>query len=317
MKKIRLGIQVWPQTDDWAALLEAARRIDSLGYDYLLGWDHLLSPVGDPQQPVLEGYAVLAAWAATTERARLGLLVGANGFRNPGLVAKAITTVDHISGGRAILGLGAGWNEREHEAYGIDFGHSPGERLDWLEEALQISTSLLHGAEVTHAGPRYRTNRLMLAPGPVQARIPVLIGGTGTRKTLRSVARHADLWSAGFSPAEAERLRDVLHGHCASVGRDPAEIELGVNVCLAIRDDQAEAKRVLLSTFAARGLDAADDDPTFWWGTPEMIAERIAPFVELGFSTFITALPSPYDTETIDRFASEVRPLIQPMFAGV
>ena len=214
MWTIGLGIQLWAQNTDWPSYLEAARLVDELGYDHLWTWDHLLSAVGDPDRPVFEGYTTLAAWAAVTKRARLGLLVGANTFRNPALVAKTIATIDHISGGRAILGLGGGWHVREHAAFGIDFGRGFGDRLDWLEEALQVVRPLLRGEEVTHDGPRYRTDRLRLAPPPVQARIPIMVGGVGEKKTLRSVARHADMWNAQVStrrcPAQARRAPRAL-----------------------------------------------------------------------------------------------------------
>jgi alkanesulfonate monooxygenase SsuD/methylene tetrahydromethanopterin reductase-like flavin-dependent oxidoreductase (luciferase family) len=126
---------------------------------------------------VFEGHATLAAWAMATSRARLGLLVGANTFRNPAVVAKTMATIDHISGGRAIMGLGGGWHEREHAAFGIEFGRGFGERLDWLEEALGIVRPLLAGEEVDHSGPRYRVDHLRLNPSPVQARVPIMVGG--------------------------------------------------------------------------------------------------------------------------------------------
>ena len=130
--QISLGICLWNQAATWAEFEGAAIRAEELGYDHVWTWDHLYAITGDPYQPVYEGYATLAAWAKVTSRARLGLFVGANTFRNPGLVAKALTTIDHLSGGRVIGGLGAAWHELEHEAYGIDFGASPGQRLDWL-----------------------------------------------------------------------------------------------------------------------------------------------------------------------------------------
>ncbi|HWP61882.1 MAG TPA: LLM class flavin-dependent oxidoreductase, partial [Candidatus Binatia bacterium] len=119
---LKLGILLWSQAATWPEMLDAARRVDRLGYDSLWTWDHLYAIFGDPYQPIFEGYATIAAWAMATERTRLGLLVGANTFRNPGLVAKAITTIDHVSGGRAIMGLGGAWFGLEHQAHGIDFG---------------------------------------------------------------------------------------------------------------------------------------------------------------------------------------------------
>ncbi len=213
MTSIGLGIHLWAQNTDWASYLAAARLVDRLGYDHLWTWDHLISAVGDTDRPVFEGYTTLAAWAMATERVRLGLMVGANTFRNPAVLAKTVSTLDHISGGRAILGLGSGWHVREHEAFGLEFGSGFGERLDWLEEALSIVRPLLGGEEVDHVGPHYRVERLRLVPPPVQDRVPIMVGGVGERKTLRSVARHADMWNAQSPLAEAPHKLQVLRDH--------------------------------------------------------------------------------------------------------
>jgi alkanesulfonate monooxygenase SsuD/methylene tetrahydromethanopterin reductase-like flavin-dependent oxidoreductase (luciferase family) len=311
MPNIGLGIQLWAQNTDWASYLAAARRIDELGYDDLWTWDHLLSVVGDDDRPVFEGYTTLAAWAAVTRHVRLGLLVGANTFRNPAVVAKTVATIDHISGGRAILGLGGGWHEREHAAYGIDFGRGFGDRLDWLEEALQIVRPLLRGEEVTHAGPRYRTERLRLIPPPLQERLPIMVGGVGEKKTLRSVARHADMWNAQVDYRDAQHKIDVLHAHCAEVGRDPATIELTYNCKMIIRDDPAEARAVLDRQLAANTLPADFPDESFWVGPVGEIAERIAAFAALGFRTFTIEVLAPFDDQTIERLIGEVKPLVE------
>jgi alkanesulfonate monooxygenase SsuD/methylene tetrahydromethanopterin reductase-like flavin-dependent oxidoreductase (luciferase family) len=311
MSNIGLGIQLWAQNAPWASYLAAAQQVDELGYDHLWTWDHLLAAVGEPDQPVFEGYASLAAWAAVTKRARLGLLVGANTFRNPALVAKSITTIDHISGGRAILGLGGAWHEREHQAYGLDFGRGFGDRLDWLEEALQIVRPLLHGEELSHVGPHYRTDRLRLVPTPVQARLPIMVGGLGERKTLRSVARHADMWNAAVSLEEAPHKLDVLGAHCAEIDRDPATIELTINCKIVIRDRATNARALLDGQLAANRVGPGFANHTFWVGTVEQIAERMVAFVGLGFRTFICELLAPYDDETLHRLINEVKPLVQ------
>src|SRR5712691_4576060 len=197
---MRLGVLLSSQAATWSELLDAAKRVDRLGYDHLWLWDHLLAVFGDPQQPVFEGWTTLAAWAVTTGRVRLGLMVSANTFRNPVLVAKMATTIDHASRGRAILGLGAAWFEPEHRAFGIDFGRSPGERLGWLDDAAGIVRDLLDGKDVTLHSKKYTLERARIAPLPLQARLPVMIGGSGERKTLRIVARYADMWNAAGSP---------------------------------------------------------------------------------------------------------------------
>src|SRR3989337_2487994 len=152
----RLGILLWSQATDWDAFERAAIRIDELGYEHLWTWDHLYAIFGDPYQPIFEGYATVAAWAKVTTRARLGLLVGANTFRNPGLVAKLLTTIDHGSDGRAICGIGGAWFELEHTAHGIEFGSGIGQRLDWMDESVAALHSLFAGETVTSPpGGRY------------------------------------------------------------------------------------------------------------------------------------------------------------------
>src|SRR5919205_2659580 len=143
MSDVRLGILLWSQATDWKSFEENARKADELGYEHVWTWDHLYAIFGDPYQPIFEGWTTLAAWAKVTERARLGLLVGANTFRNPGLVAKIAATLDHVSDGRAILGIGGAWFALEHEAHGIEFGSGFGQRLDWLDESVAAMRTLL------------------------------------------------------------------------------------------------------------------------------------------------------------------------------
>jgi len=170
MTDLKTGILLWAQAASWPEMAEAARRIDRLGYDHLWTWDHLYAIFGDPYQEYFEGWTALAAWAPQTERAKLGLLVGANTFRNPGLTAKIATTLDHISGGRAIVGLGGAWFELEHNAHGIEFGRSVGQRLDWMDEALGAMRALFDGETVTSPpGGHYAFDGLRHHPRPIQA----------------------------------------------------------------------------------------------------------------------------------------------------
>jgi alkanesulfonate monooxygenase SsuD/methylene tetrahydromethanopterin reductase-like flavin-dependent oxidoreductase (luciferase family) len=313
MPDLKLGILLWNQATDWPAYLDAAVRVDRLGYDHIWAWDHLYGIFGDPYQPIFEGWMSLAALASVTERARLGLLVGATPFRNPGLVAKMVTTLDHASGGRAILGMGGAWFELEHEAHGIDFGRSPGERLGWLDEAAAACRRLLDGDEVTmDPGAHYAFDHLRHAPRPLQQRLPIMIGGSGERKTLRTVARHADMWNA-MGPLDVMRRKvDILRDHCADAGRDPAEIEFTYGVKLTLRDSAAEAERAWRAAMDHNRtpMSRVADDSTFWNCTPEEAAERLAPVVELGFGTVISEQPAPYDSETLERLIGEVKPLV-------
>jgi alkanesulfonate monooxygenase SsuD/methylene tetrahydromethanopterin reductase-like flavin-dependent oxidoreductase (luciferase family) len=315
MTGVRLGICLWNQAATWEEFEGAAILADELGYEHVWTWDHLYAIIGDPYKPVFEGYASLGAWAKVISRARLGLFVGANTFRNPGLVAKSLTTIDHASGGRVIAGLGAAWHELEHEAHGIEFGERPGQRLDWLEESVAAVRALFAGETVTSPpGGRYEFRDLRLLPQPVQRPIPIMIGGSGEKKTLRIVATYADMWNTGGPPERLAHKLAVLRDHCATVGRDAVEIELTVGCKPVIRDSRAEALRIWRKQMAHnRTSDELDDDEdeAAWIGTPEDVAMAMRRRTELGFTTFIAELAAPYDVETMERWIREVKPMVE------
>ena len=313
MSEIKPGILLWSQTASWNEMLDAAKLVDRLGYAHLWTWDHLYAIFGDPYQPIFEGWSLLNAWARETEQTRLGLLVGANTFRNPGVVAKNATTLDHASGGRAILGIGGAWMELEHQAHGIDFGTGHGQRLTWLDESVGAMRTVLDGGSVTsEPDGRYAFDDLRQAPLPVQAHLPIMIGGSGEKKTLRTVAKYADMWNGMGSVEKVTHKIEVLQGHCDAVGRDIAEIEFTLGLKLTIRDSEAEADRVWKAAMEHNRTPMARvaDDDTFWNGTPEQIADRLRPYIDLGFRTFISEQPAPYDVETCERFIGEVVPLV-------
>jgi alkanesulfonate monooxygenase SsuD/methylene tetrahydromethanopterin reductase-like flavin-dependent oxidoreductase (luciferase family) len=313
MANLTLGVSLWTQAASWPEMLETAQRIDRLGYDSLWTWDHLYAINGDPYQPIFEGWGMLHAWAMATERVRLGLMVGANTFRNPGHVAKLAATLDHVSRGRAILGLGAAWMELEHTAHGIDFGSGFGQRLDWLEESVAACRALLDGETVTsEPGGRYAFSELRHAPLPLQAHLPIMVGGNGRTKTLRTVARHADAWNAFGTPAEVAELDGVLRAHCADVGRDEREIERTATLALVIRDAPDEAERVWAEAIAHNRtpLEEVTEEARPLFGPPQVIAARAREYVAAGFSTLIAEVPAPYDVETLERLIGEVKPLV-------
>jgi len=313
MTDTRLGILLWSQATDWPAFEAAAVKIDGLGYAHLWTWDHLYAIFGDPYQPIFEGYMTLAAWAKVTKQARLGLLVGANTFRNPALTTKLAVTLDHISGGRAILGIGGAWFETEHTEYGIDFGSGFGERLDRLDEAVAAIRPMLDGELVTSPdGGVYRFRDARQLPRPLQPHLPIMIGGGGEKKTLRTVARYADMWNGMGTPDVLRHKIDVLRRHCDEVGRDFTEIELTVGCKPIIRSDERQARRLWESQMANNLTPMSDveDDDTFWVGTPDQVAEEMRARKELGFDTFIAELAAPYDDETIERWIGEVRPMV-------
>lgn len=310
---VKFGILVWSQYSEWPALRDTAVTVETLGFDSIWTWDHLYPIFGSPDGPIFEGYMTLAGWSCVTDRVRLGLLVGANTFRNPALVVKMITTLDHISGGRVVLGIGGAWFELEHTAFGINFGRSAGERLDWLDEAAMIMRGMLDGNRPT-GRQFYASREVVNEPPPLQKKLPILIGGGGERKTLRTVARYADIWNVGGTVETVRHKDEVLRRWCDEVGRDSNEIERtllpGV---IVLRGSEKEARRYLSEIHRInRGWDASPE----WVGTPEQVAEGLRPYLSLGFHAMHFDFPAPYDPETLERLASEVKPRLDEWTAG-
>ena len=310
MTEIKIGALCWNQYTDWPALLQAGIRADELGYTSLWTWDHLYPIVGDSHGPNFEGWLTLTAWAQATTHVRIGLMVGANTFRNPALVAKMVTTLDHVSGGRAILGVGGAWFEEEHEDFGIEFGSGFPERLRWLGEALPIMRGMLDGTEPTATGPRYSSRNTRNLPLPVQAHLPICIGGGGEQVTLKLVAKYGDMNNVGGGVETVKRKEAILLEHCAAVGRDPAEIERTTGIgTVFIRDDRAEAERLFREAFDRNRVARPwVDQPV---GTPEDVAEMLAPYVAIGYRHLVAGFPADYDEESMTRLVTEVKPMLE------
>jgi len=304
----RFGLQLWSQQTDWPGFRDAAVAADAVGWDSIWTWDHLNAIFGPSDQPTFEGWSLLSALGPLTRRVRLGLMVGANTFRNPGHTAKLATTLDHVSNGRAVLGIGGAWFEREHDAYGIHFGSGFGERLDRLDESVMLMRRLLDGERFSHEGRFYSFHDALCEPRPVQAHLPILVGGSGPRKTLRTVALRADGWNTSGSVDEVRAKVAVLAEHCADVGRDIATIERTLSYPVTIRDTRGGAEGAYGALLAANGIADMGGSLTLL-GSPTEVADALRPYVELGFETFIVRMPAPYDRETIDRMA-EVRAIL-------
>ena len=298
--EFRFGAQLWSQASDWAGFRDAAVAAEAAGWDGVWTWDHLLAIQGPWEQPIFEGWTALAAVAAITRRVRVGLLVGANTFRPPGHTAKLATTLDHISGGRAVLGIGGAWFEREHDAFDIAFFGSPGERLDRFDESVAIIRRLLDGERFSFDGEHYTLRDAVCEPRPVQAHLPILVGGSGPRKTLRTAALRADAWNTAGTVADVTRNLGVLAEHCTAVGRDLADIELTVSFPIVIRHTEAEARRVIEELCRHNGIPEIGGVPNLA-GPPEAIALALRPYRDLGFHHVMVRLPAPYDRETIER----------------
>jgi alkanesulfonate monooxygenase SsuD/methylene tetrahydromethanopterin reductase-like flavin-dependent oxidoreductase (luciferase family) len=282
--------------DLWAAAEE-------LGFDSVSVWDHLYSSDLSGYE-CHEAVAIHAALACATSSVRCGCLVYCAGYRHPGVLAKAVTTIDHLSGGRAEIGLGAGWAQPEYEAYGFPFPPAR-ERLDLLAEAAAAIRSLLRDGSTTVAGDHLRMRAARNEPRPVQPALPMWIGGGGERRTARIVAEHGDGWNLPFVPPEAlDGKRTALHRHCAEVGRDPAEIRIGVNVIVC--DSEAS----LATQFGPR---AESVRPGAVVGTSvEQTAEALGRYVAAGADTVNIAMRAPWDAGALERAAAAVSSLGRP-----
>lgn len=247
---LSFGVVIAQHQYTWPELVSQWKLAEELGFDSIWLFDHFMALYADPDGPCLETSTLLAALAKETSRARIGVLVYGNTHRHPAVLAKEIVTVDHVSNGRAILGIGAGWNEREHRAYGIPFP-SAGDRVEMLDESLQIMESLFTQRRTTFHGEHYQLEDAPFAPKPVQPKLPVLIGGTRPRM-LKVIARHADLWDTSRDPKQLEEGLEQIRINCEEIGRDPAEIAVSSSFG-ADRLEREDGFEDLIRTYRAAG----------------------------------------------------------------
>ncbi|MGD2059359.1 MAG: LLM class F420-dependent oxidoreductase [Acidimicrobiia bacterium] len=322
----RLGYQIpnftYPNVgpaDLYQSIAAQAREADSSGFDTVLVMDHFyqLPLLGDPDDFMVECYTLLAALARETNTVRLGSLVTGNTYRNPAILAKTVTALDIVSEGRAQLGIGAGWYELEHEAFGIEFGTFT-DRFEKLEEALHIVIPMLRGDSPSLDGDHYRVRDAINEPQPV-SRIPVMIGGSGEKKTLRMVAQYADESNLIAPASDIPRKLEALAEHCERLGRDRSEITVSwqKSACVAPTMEQAESE--LYDFLGRRGLDVgAMDEETkrsilgrFTFGDPDTVGERLEEDLALGVDGFTVNMPANgHIPERVSLLGSTVAPLI-------
>ena len=242
----------WPDAGNaWPDLLEMGRHVEATGWDGLWIADHFMPDAEDLSGPVHEGWSLLAALGATVPRIRIGTMVSCNTYRHPAVLAKIAATIDHVSNGRLVLGIGSGWQENEHRAYGLEFD-TVIKRLHRMEEACQIIKGLFEQDSFSFDGRYYQLCDAPLQPKPLQRPLPLLIGGGGEKVTLRITAKYADEWNVWGDVATLIHKMAVLDQHCASLGRNPRDIARSAAVMLHIGDDAAdnEARRLIAGTVA-------------------------------------------------------------------
>ncbi|MDQ2950956.1 MAG: LLM class flavin-dependent oxidoreductase [Chloroflexota bacterium] len=306
---MKFGATLWPQNTTWEALRDAAIVVDSVGFETLWTWDHFYALQGKEEKPNFESTTVLSALAPLTKKAKLGALVQGVTYRHPAIIANMAATHDNVSNGRAICGIGAAWNQTEHNAYGIDLG-TPGERSRRFAEAAKIIRALLDGERVTVDGKYYKLNKAVLNTKPIQKPLPIMIGGGGEQKTLRTTAKYADMWHSFGTPEIMRHKIEVLRAHCSDVGRDPSQIEIWGGQWICVRDDAEEARQVLDDI---RAHHPPMNPPNAIVGNPDEVAKRLKEHHDAGVQGFIVGFAYPYDTVTIERLAKEVRPRLEKL----
>jgi alkanesulfonate monooxygenase SsuD/methylene tetrahydromethanopterin reductase-like flavin-dependent oxidoreductase (luciferase family) len=307
---MRFGIHAGPQDCSIDDLRRLWRIADERGFHWCSVWDHLysVSDLNDPAKPAFEGVATMAALASATRRVRVGCLVFCVCYRSVGLLAKAAVTIDHLSGGRCELGIGAGWNELEARAFGVPFP-SIKDRLDLLEESAVVLRRLFDGERVTFDGRQVRLADALCEPRPVQDRLRLWIGGQGEKRMLRIVARHADGWNVPFLAPEIFAQRSATLDHwCERERRDPRAITRTVNLGLAIAADQAGVRRREDDLRLMFGPMTDFVRPGILVGTPNEVIDRIGSYAEAGAEWVILALRAPFDWDGLELFVRDVMP---------
>ena len=308
---IRFGVQTGQQNTTWAAIEEVWRKADAWGYDSLWAYDHFYPIFTDPSGPCFEGWALLGALAQVAKKARIGHLVNGNTYRNPCVLAKSAVTVDHISGGRLNLGIGAGWFELEHQSFGIDFKTVRG-RLDALDEACRIIKGMYTQEKTTLDGAHYQVKDVMCEPKPLQKPYPpIMIGGVGKKVLLKLVATHADMWNSNLTAPRMQELIEVIHRHGEAVGRDTAQIENTVMMPLAYRADKATQDFICALVANMQQITPEEARGAVMLGDKQECLDTVERYRKAGVTHFIFMMLAPYDLAGLQAFAEEVIPAVR------
>ena len=293
----------------WKQLQDLWQHVETTGWDAAFVTDHFMPNVPDPVADTLECWTALSGLAQTTTRMRIGTLVAGNTYRHPAVLAKMTATVDIMSNGRLICGLGAAWQQNEHAAYGIPF-YTVAERLHRLEEACQVLLGLWSQSKTTFQGTYYQLKDAPLFPKSVQQPHPeLLIGGGGEKRTLRIVAKYADHWNVWGGPGILARKGKILDAHCAAVGRDPAQLIRSANMPLAITNKADEAERVVRGFMQRFGRNEEDARDTVLTGSVTQIQDTIGRLQQAGVHMLCipTFLP-PWNLEQLDQLITDIAP---------
>ena len=292
----------------WAELLQGCQHAEATGWDGIWVPDHFMPPpggygpekdYGSPEMgTILEAWTMLAALAVAVPRLRLGAMVSGNTYRHPAVLANMAATVDHISGGRLVVGIGAGWQENEHRRYGLELG-SVTERSDRFEEACEVLTMLFSQERTTFRGDYYELDEAPMEPKPLQSPLPLLVGGGGEKRTLRTVARFATEWNCWGRPEEIRHKISVLERHCVEVGRDPAEIQKSAVGVLIFTETEEKAAKLQENLGHRSGLV----------GTPAQLRQVVADYAAVGVDELLVpdfAVSAEDRNDYLDRFRAEV-----------
>ena len=308
---LQLGVHVGQQNMSMDTMRALWRKLDPK-VDWISAWDHFYeAPPAGGTIDHFEAMATLGALAAETRHARLGCLVFYVGYRNPASLAKAAATLDHISGGRFELGLGAGWHEPEARAYGYEFP-DVSTRLDMLDEAATIIRSMLTAPTTTFNGNHFRVDAATNLPAPVQTRLPIWIGGLGEKKTLKLVAKHADGWNAAYTTVDNfKRLSGILDNWCEQQQRDPVTLRRSVNLTFNLGMNQQEVDDQREQLIKAWGPAAKRIEGGALLCTPDEAPERIAAYRDAGANMINIALRAPWRDEALDAYLEQVIPAVK------